>query len=1343
MTMPDPSSTIQNVNCCPPPPPAARLRVPRAYLAAGLVIAVGLLLSLGVFCWDYHQRKTSFQQKFESEAKERIAAIEQSCAAAELVLDSVRRFYAGSQKVEPDEFRTFVGPYFGRVPGLEMLGWVPWDSAADQPVADQPPQDSVLRGDRLPQVRTPATPRQFPADGRVPQLRIRLAEPFPRAAELLDLDLGSLPEVRACLLRAADTGRAAVSSRVELPGDGPGRAHLLLAAPVYVGEKVPGLARARRAEMRGLVVGLIEIRLLLHDSLQHLSAEEQVAVWLLENAAPEGSCVLAVWPPEVEQSGRVPWPARDHALVVSRTIPLDAHGLRVVCVPRGKWSGLRAVWRSWAVLCLGLGLTAALAAYLLATARQRAGLDAACRELQQAHASLVEQINQRSAAEERLAALNRRHEAILGAVPEMICQVDCQKRYTWANQAALDFFGADMIGREAAEYFVESQDTQEKVQPLFEGSDEVVYVESWQRRRDGQKRLLAWWCRALKDEQGRVVGALSTARDITDQRRAQQQLADEKAFTDYALNTVQDAFYVLDSQGHFLRWNRRLEEVSGYGPEEIPCLRPADFFVPEDCPRIVDAIQRAWQGEHVRLEAEGLTKDGRRIPFELTASRLADAEGNTIAVCGLARDMVERKRNEQQLHDLADELQLRIRQMNCLHGISRVLEEGETSGESLARRSVKLLPSAFRHPHSACARITLFGQVEQTAGFQETSWRVTAPIVVDGQSAGAVDVCYREMLPGRDEGPFLAEEKGLVEEVAQRLGTVLSRMRADERVRELKQRMEFILGATRTGMAVLDDELRVHYVDPESLRSYGDPAGKTCCEYFCGRSEACEQCGSLQALNEHRTLVAERKLPKEDNRPVQVTSIPFQDEQGRWWIAQVSADISQRKKAEAALRASEARHRAITQSAQDAIITADPTGTVRFWNSAAERTFGFTAEEAVGRNMMHLIVPPEYHEAKRRGMALFARTGRGAAVGKTLELEGLRKDGSRFPIEISVSAYPGEDGFVGVALVRDISQRKQLEGKLHQGRKMEAVGQLAAGIAHEINTPIQYVGDNMRFVSEAFEEIQSLFQALVELLAGAHADKLDPALVDRLQQAVERADLGYLAEEIPRAMQQGLEGVGRVADIVRAMKEFAHPGGEQKQVVDLNRAVQNTLIISRNEWKYVAEAETCFDPELPPVPCLPGELNQVLLNLIVNAAHAIGEKNKDKPEARGTITVSTRRHGRWAEIAVADTGTGISPEIASQVFNPFFTTKEPGHGTGQGLAIAHHIIVDKHGGRIDFESEVGRGAVFTVRLPLEEESAQPLEPEEPAGAVSTQESVEALPLVNRSAGESAQATGAH
>jgi len=286
----------------------------------------------------------------------------------------------------------------------------------------------------------------------------------------------------------------------------------------------------------------------------------------------------------------------------------------------------------------------------------------------------------------------------------------------------------------------------------------------------------------------------------------------------------------------------------------------------------------------------------------------------------------------------------------------------------------------------------------------------------------------------------------------------------------------------------------------------------------------------------------------------------------------------------------------------------------------------------------------------------------------------------------------------GADAPHDLARRQQAEVELRQAQKLEAVGRLATGIAHEINTPIQFVGDNTHFLQDAFADLLSLVRQYQELRTRAAAGAVDAALLAAVRQAEETADLEYLEEEIPKALAQSLEGVGRVASIVRALKEFAHPDSKEKAPADLNQALQSTLTVARNELKYVADVETEFG-DLPAVTCRVGDVNQVFLNLLVNAAHAIADRVGDSGE-RGRIWVRTSAEGDWVTIAIGDTGCGIPEEIRSKVYDPFFTTKEVGRGTGQGLALARAVIVEQHGGSLSFDSTVGEGTVFYLRLPV-------------------------------------------
>ena len=285
-------------------------------------------------------------------------------------------------------------------------------------------------------------------------------------------------------------------------------------------------------------------------------------------------------------------------------------------------------------------------------------------------------------------------------------------------------------------------------------------------------------------------------------------------------------------------------------------------------------------------------------------------------------------------------------------------------------------------------------------------------------------------------------------------------------------------------------------------------------------------------------------------------------------------------------------------------------------------------------------------------------------------------------------------------------ERQRMEVQLRHAQKMESIGQLAAGIAHEINTPTQFIGDNTRFIRDSFGDLKPLLDAQTRLLAAAQAGPVPPTLLAELESAAKTADVDYLSEEIPKALGQSLDGIERVTNIVRAMKEFSHPGTTEKTALNLNRAIESTLTVCCSEWKYVAEMVTDFDVTLPSVPVLPGEFNQVVLNIVINATHAIADVVGDGSKGKGAIKVSTRRDGDWAELRIGDTGTGIPESTRVKVFDPFFTTKGVGKGTGQGLAIAHNVVVEKHGGTIHFETETGKGTTFVIRLPLQSASQE-------------------------------------
>lgn len=427
----------------------------------------------------------------------------------------------------------------------------------------------------------------------------------------------------------------------------------------------------------------------------------------------------------------------------------------------------------------------------------------------------------------------------------------------------------------------------------------------------------------------------------------------------------------------------------------------------------------------------------------------------------------------------------------------------------------------------------------------------------------------------------------------------------------------------------------------------------------------------------------------------QSTLSPLRDESGHITsFIRVSRDIQDQK------RAQDERDRLFSavEQLEEMLLIADPKERVTYVNPAFEKITGYSRAEVIGQRISRLGFGPEDGGELFRQLRHAIRRGR-PWQGRLLSR---KKDGGSYQNELHISPVIGmhRETACYVAVMRDVSEEMARDLQLAQAQKLEAIGQLAAGIAHEINTPTQYVSDNTRFLSRSFDSISEILSAFGELKAANLSGHMPSDLIGRIDALIEDSKLDYLMEECPQAIDEALSGLGQIANIVLAMKEFSHPGTKEKSAVNINKALESTITVSRNEWKYVADLVAELDPDLPLIPGLPGDLKQVFLNLFVNAAHAIEAKNGKNSANKGVIQVKTATLPDCIEIRVSDNGAGIPDELGQRVFEPFFTTKDVGQGTGQGLAISRSVIVDKHGGSIDFESS-GEGTHFLIRLPRE------------------------------------------
>ncbi len=367
------------------------------------------------------------------------------------------------------------------------------------------------------------------------------------------------------------------------------------------------------------------------------------------------------------------------------------------------------------------------------------------------------------------------------------------------------------------------------------------------------------------------------------------------------------------------------------------------------------------------------------------------------------------------------------------------------------------------------------------------------------------------------------------------------------------------------------------------------------------------------------------------------------------------------------------RFRSLVQRSAELTLVCDRRGRISYASAACAELLGLAESQMIGQRLGELIEPEDVESVDE----LVAGVRADEPI--TVSTRVLHADGQPRWVDLTLTDLTEDPAVGGVMLrVRDVTEQHRLEIELRHAQKLESVGQLASGIAHEINTPMQFVTSNLHFLSGAFRELTDVIPQ------------------DAAQASTSVAEL---LDEIPSALAETMEGADRVVTIVRAMKAFGHPGGEGKDWVDLNEAIRNTLVVAANEIRPVADVVTEL-AALPPVWCSLGDVNQVVLNLVINAAHAMADKVA-AGGGRGTLTVRTvaEDHGERISIEVRDTGTGIPDEIAGRVFDQFFTTKDVGVGTGQGLAVAHALVHDHHDGTITFTSTPGEGTTFTVRLP--------------------------------------------
>jgi PAS domain S-box-containing protein len=817
---------------------------------------------------------------------------------------------------------------------------------------------------------------------------------------------------------------------------------------------------------------------------------------------------------------------------------------------------------------------------------------------------------------------------------------------------------------------------------------------------------------------------------------------------------IVDAVFVHDAEGRILDANPAACERLGYTREEFLRLTTRELDEPSFAAGFAERLRQQRATGQLTCEGRHLTKDGRVIPVDINTSVIEF--GGKPAVLAVCRDIRARKEAE--------------RRQNALYAVTRVLAEA-TTVEEAAGRILKAMGEAlgwdvgafwqvddkvgvlrclevwhtasFEAPHFV--ELTRKTAMARGVGLPGRAWASGAPAWITDVVADAnfprAEIAAQEDLHGAFAFPVQGGEETLgafefflhtpqapdddllsmLMALGSQVGQFLERARVEEALRESEAFYHSLVESLPQNIIRKDLEGRFTFVNQRGCATMGKPlpdiVGKTDFDLFprelaekyrADDRQVLESGTPLQTVEEHRTATGQKLY-------VQIIKGPIYDAQGEKIGTQVMFwDVTERHQWEEALAESERRYRQLTEAALDGIIVTDQQGRITLFNPAAERIFGYTAAEALGR-VLDDLVPPEAPPvvARFRDRAtpevwhghetVPQQGGAEQRIGRPAEMRGKRRDGQEFPLELSLNMINLGGDVQFLATVRDLTERNRMRTALVQSEKMASIGLLSAGVAHEINNPLAYVGNNLAVLERDLKGLMGLLDHYE-----AHRDRLPPEVVRRAREMADNLDLVYVRENLGRVLVRTRDGVQRVARIVQSLRGLARTDRPRLEFASLPELVDMSLEMVRGRLQRRA-IRVEQDYQATRICCVPAQIAQVLLNLLVNALQAIETKSG---EAGGVIRIASRVEGKELHLEVSDTGSGIEPHDLARLFDPFFTTKPVGEGTGLGLSITHGIVTG-HGGRIEVDSKPGVGSRFSIYLPLEP-SEQPHDPADQA-----------------------------
>jgi len=807
---------------------------------------------------------------------------------------------------------------------------------------------------------------------------------------------------------------------------------------------------------------------------------------------------------------------------------------------------------------------------------------------------------------------------------------------------------------------------------------------------------------------------------------------DEPRFLARLLDQTAQPFEMLDLDGRILRVNHAYEAMTGYEAGELVGRDILDLTDPasrRDTAEELAALRATGRG--CRFEKTYRRKDGRAVPVEVVADAFRDDRGAIGGFFAFLTDVSERRLAERALREseerfrrLYDEAPIGYDEVDLegvLVNINRTECEllGYERAEMLGLPVYEFLAAEEREE----ARRSI-GEMVRGECPPEPSERTY--LTRDGRRLTlAIENRLR-----RDHRGGIVGLRRTVRDVTEKRASEAALIASERRARALFDGIEDAVFVHDLAGRMLDANpavcRRLGYSREELLRlSTRDIDAEETASGYPGRLEQQLRLGSLSFEGRHRAKDG-RVIPVDVN-----TSTILYD--GQRAVLAVMRDISERMALEEARRRldqaqlenareleakhreltrSEARYRQLTEGCLDAVVVADARGHIVLFNPAAERTFGYAAAEVLGGPITALM-PPDYHAPHQEGFDHYLRTRDPRVVGRTVELHGRRKDGTDFPLELSLNAVDvaGELQFIGS--IRDQAERQRMRAMLVQSEKLASIGLLSAGVAHEINNPLAYIANNLAVLERDLKGVLGMvaaYESARQPLAAAAPGAL--AAVDAI---AEELDWEYVRENLGRMIGRTREGVQRVANIVQSLRGLARTSPAKLEEVAVADLLASALELIQGRLRRGGIELAVAIPEgLPKLRCVASQIGQVLLNLLVNAVQAIEEAGR--PDGN-RLRVSAREADEFQAIEVEDNGRGIDPEHLARLFDPFFTTKPVGEGTGLGLSISHGIVTG-HGGRIDVESRPGHGTCFRIMLPCGAHPAD-ADPPRPPGLEAT------------------------